>query len=86
MLVTSVMAVIAGVLLCFAIVSFVARKCGLPIRETLMWLGLAEPDGETLERACARLERAEARLSAAAERRSRGWPPARTDSHGFAGP
>jgi hypothetical protein len=54
-LATTVIAVLVGVCLCTAIVKTVAHRCGLPIGETLMWLGLAELDGPALARA----ERAE---------------------------
>lgn len=86
MLATSVLAAVVGVALCIAIVNGVARRFGLPIRETLMWFGLVEPDAPTLERACARLELAEARLKEAGARRSRDWQRARTDNREFAGP
>jgi hypothetical protein len=54
---TAVLAVLLGVLLCVAIVRAVARRCGLPIRETLMWFGLLELDSAALARAARRPER-----------------------------
>lgn len=57
MFATAVIAVLLGVVLCFAIVRAVARRCGLPVRETLMWFGLVELDGPALARACERVER-----------------------------
>ena len=45
------MAVILGTVLCTAIVSLVARRLGLPIRETLMWVGLLELDVRAIARA-----------------------------------
>ena len=51
MLATTVIAVLVGVCLCTAIVKTVARRCNLPMRETLMWFGLAELDGPALARA-----------------------------------
>ena len=60
-LVTSVIAVLAGTWLCTAIVRVVAERCGLPIRETLMWFGLVELDERTLAAACERLQLGEVR-------------------------
>ena len=51
MLATTVIALLVGVLLSAAIVKTLARRCRLPIRETLMWFGLAELDGPALTRA-----------------------------------
>jgi hypothetical protein len=56
-LATTVIAVSLGVCLCTAIVRTVARRCNLPIRETLMWFGLVELDGPALARACERPRR-----------------------------
>jgi hypothetical protein len=45
---TTVIAVLVGVCLCTAIVGLVSRRCGLPVRETLMWFGLLELDAPDL--------------------------------------
>lgn len=50
-LATTVIAVLAGVCLCAAVVGTIARRWGLPVRETLMWFGLAELDAPALARA-----------------------------------
>ena len=54
MLATTVIAVFVGVALCTGIVRVVAGRCGLPIRETLMWFGLVDLDERALARAIER--------------------------------
>ena len=51
MLATALLAAILGVVLCTVIVTAVARRLGLPIRETLMWVGLIELDVAALAKA-----------------------------------
>ncbi len=53
-LATALLAVILGAALCTLIVSLVARRLGLPIRETLMWVGLIELDIRAVARAVER--------------------------------
>jgi ABC-type maltose transport system permease subunit len=54
MLVTAALAAIVGTVLCVAIVAYAARRLRLPIRETLIWCGLAEQDVSALARAAGR--------------------------------
>lgn len=51
----ALLAVVLGVVLCIAIVGLAARRLGLPIRETLMWVGLIELDIRTLAKAVERV-------------------------------
>lgn len=55
MLATALPAVILGTVLCTAIVASVARRLRLPIRETLMWVGLIELDVRALAQAVERV-------------------------------
>jgi hypothetical protein len=48
-------AVVLGVVLCTVIVGFAARRLGLPIRETLMWVGLIELDVRAVARSVERV-------------------------------
>lgn len=50
MFVTAVIATVIGIVLCTAIVGYLARRLGLPIRAALMWFGLAELDVSALAR------------------------------------
>lgn len=54
MFLVAVVAAIVGVVLCAVIVAYAARRLCLPIRETLIWCGLAEQDVSTLVRAAGR--------------------------------
>lgn len=54
MFLTAVVAAIVGIVLCVAIVAYAARRLRLPIRETLIWCGLAEQDVSALVRAAGR--------------------------------
>ena len=49
----ALLAAVLGIVLCTAIVALAARRLGLPIRETLMWVGLIELDVRELARAVA---------------------------------
>lgn len=54
MLVTAAVAALVGIVLCVLIVAWTARRLSLPIRETLVWCGLAEQDVSALVRAAGR--------------------------------
>ena len=45
---------IVGIVLCTAIVGYLARRLRLPIRETMLWFGLVELDVSALVRAAGR--------------------------------